>query len=426
MIAIRRLFSSPQPVPSEHRSNFNHLYFDIGWWGLLNGSVLVFLNIYASRLGASTFQLGLLTAVPALVNLAFTFPVGSLTRRWSSGKAVRISALVSRLFYFLLIPLPVLLPATTQIWVIIAITFVMTIPGVVVGVLFNAYFAEVTPPEWRGQVVGVRNAVLAITTMVTSLLTGLALSKLPFANGYQVVFAIGFIGAMMSSLHLFLIKAPTPEPLPATAQPPDPVKKEIEAGDIAPVRASRWDALRLDVLRGSFAPIILITFLFQTSLTFIGPVVPRYQVDALRLTDETISLGSAVFWVMNFIGSLQVRRLAQRWGFQRMSAYGLLIASVTLTFFTYSFHTWVYLLQQFIGGVGFAIMNGGMINWILERVPIDDRFSHLAWYNLAINGSVLLSGMIAPPVAGVIGITATLLGSVALRVLVAWIILRQK
>jgi len=424
MIAIRRLFRSPQPVPQEHRRNFIHLYFDIAWWGLLNGSVLVFLLIYASRLGASTFQLGVLTATPALVNLLFTFPVGSFTRKWSSAKAVRWSALVSRLFYLLLIPLPVLLPAGTQIWVIILITLVMTIPMVVINVLFNAFFAEVTPPEWRGQVVGTRNALFAITTMVTSLVCGLALDRLPFANGYQVVFAIGFLGAIMSTLHLFLIKPPVPAVgLDVTA---DPVKAEVETGDSTPIRASRLDALRLDVIRGAFGPIILITFLYQTSLTFIGPVVPRYQVDALRLTDGVISLGSAVFWVMNFVGSLQVRRLAARWGFQRMTAYGLLIASVTLTIFTFSYQTWIYLLHQFVGGVGFALMNGGMINYILEKVPVDDRFSHLAWYNLAINASVLISGMITPPVAGVIGIMATLLGSVALRVLVAWIIFKQK
>mgnify|MGYP001157877908 CR=1 FL=1 len=426
MLAIRRLFRSPQPVPPEYRRNFLHLYLDIAWWGLLNGSVLVFLIIYASRLGASTFQLGLLTASPALVNLLFTFPAGSLTRKWTSAKAVRWSALVMRVFYFLLIPLPILLPGNAQIWVIIAITLVMNIPGVIISVLFNAFFAEVTPPEWRGQVVGTRNALFAITTMVTALLSGLALDKLPFANGYQVVFAIGFLGAMMSTLHLFLIKPPAAEPVPPLPDTTEAVKVEVDEGDRAPARASRWNALRLDVARGPFAPILLITFLLQTSLYFIGPVVPRYQVDTLRLTDATISLGSAVFWVMNFVGSLQVRRLANRWGFQRMSAYGLLIASLTLTIFTFSFQTWIYLLHQFIGGIGFALMNGGMVNYILEKVPVDDRFSHLAWYNLAINASVLLAGLVAPPVAGVIGIMATLLLAVGLRGVVAWIILKQR
>lgn len=425
MLALRRLFQPTQPVPPEYRRNFLHLYLDIAWWGLLNGSVLVFLNIYASRLGASTFQLGILTATPALVNLLFTFPAGSLTRKWTTARSVQWSALAMRLFYFLLIPLPVMLQAETQIWVIILITLVMNIPGVIIAVQFNAFFAEVTPPEWRGHVVGVRNALFAITTMTASLLSGLALDKLPFSTGYQVVFALGFLGAMMSTVHLFLIKPPAGEVDSRQSQLAEPLKKEIEAADQAPVRASRWDALRLDVLRGPFGATLLITFLYQTSMVFIGPVVPRYQVDALKLTDATISLGSAIFWMTFFIGSLLVRRLAQRWGFKRMTGYGLLVTSLTLTIFTFSYETWIYLSHQFIGGFGFALLGAGMVNYILEKVPVDDRFSHLAWYNLALNASVLLAGMLAPPVAGLIGIMATLLLLVGLRIIVAWIILKR-
>jgi len=106
----------------------------------------------------------------------------------------------------------VLLPAGTQIWVIIIITLVMNIPGVIIAVQFNAFFAEVTPPEWRGHVVGIRNALFALTTMAAALISGLALDKLPFTTGYQVVFALGFVGAMMSTLHLFRIKLPPGEP----------------------------------------------------------------------------------------------------------------------------------------------------------------------------------------------------------------------
>lgn len=425
MNSFRRLFQSTQPVPPEYRHNFKHLYFDIAWWGLLNGSVLVFLSIYVSRLGASTFQLGLLTATPALVNLLFTFPAGSRTRKWTTAKAVRWSALAMRLFYFLLIPLPILLPAGTQIWVIIIITLVMNIPGVIIAVQFNAFFAEVTPPEWRGHVVGIRNALFAVTTMLAALISGLALDKLPFATGYQVVFALGFLGAMMSTVHLFLIKQPPVEPARTEDEIAEPLKHEIEAAEQAPIRASRWESLRLDVLKGSFGSILLIAFLFQISMVFIGPVVPRYQVDALKLTDRIISIGSAIFWVTYFVGSLQVRRLAQRWGFKRMTGYGLLISSVTLTIFTFSYETWIYLSHQFIGGFGFALINAGMINYILEKIPVDDRFSHLAWFNLAMNASVLLAGLLAPPVAGVIGIMATLLLTVGLRIIVALIILKR-
>ncbi|HNO94884.1 MAG TPA: hypothetical protein PKJ84_11980, partial [Anaerolineales bacterium] len=54
-------------IPEKYRSNFLHLYFDIAWFGVLSGTAVNFLNVYATRLGASASQVGLLTAASAVV-----------------------------------------------------------------------------------------------------------------------------------------------------------------------------------------------------------------------------------------------------------------------------------------------------------------------------------------------------------------------
>ncbi|MEW6504714.1 MAG: MFS transporter [Chloroflexota bacterium] len=414
MNLFRRIFSPAQPVPVELRRNFLHLYLDIAWWGLLNGSILVFLGVYASRLGASTFQLGLLTASPALMNLLFTFPAGTLLERKPVARVTRWSALLMRLFYFLLIPLPVLLPAGTQVWVILAITLVMNIPGTLIAVAFNAFFAEAVPPEWRGQVAGVRNALFSITTMVTALAVGVILDRTPFATGYQIVFGIGALGAMMSALHLWLVRLPEKER--RTGEPPvNGMRNELRAAEKAPLKALRLQALRLDVLRGAFGRLLGLIFVYQLGVYLIGPVVPKYQVNVLQLSDVTISQASALFWVAHFIGSLQSRRLSQRLGFQRMTGWGLVIVTLTLIMFTFSYQRWIYLLHALIGGMGWAWIAGGLINFVLERIPADDRPSHLAWFNLVNNAAALLCGLLAPLIAGWIGMAATLLLAAALR-----------
>lgn len=414
MNLYRRIFSPAQPVPVELRRNFLHLYLDIAWWGLLNGSILVFLGVYASRIGASTFQLGLLTASPALMNLLFTFPAGGLLERKPVAHVTRWSALLMRVFYFLLIPLPVLLPADTQVWVILAITLLMNIPGTLIAIAFNAFFAEAVPPEWRGQVAGVRNALFSVTTMVTALVVGLILDNLPFQTGYQIVFAIGAVGAMMSALHLWLVRLPE-KPRPAGEPPSNGIKNELRAAEKAPLRALRLQALRLDVLRGAFGRLLVLIFIYQLGVYLIGPVVPKYQVNVLQLSDGTISQASALFWVAHFIGSLQSRRLSQRLGFQRLTGWGLIIVTITLVMFTYSFQRWIYLLHSLIGGIGWAWIAGGLINYVLERIPADDRPSHLAWFNLVNNAAALLCGLLAPLIAGWIGMAATLLVAAALR-----------
>ena len=66
------------------RSNFFHLYADVVWYGVLAGSAIAFIAIYITRLGANAFQVSLLTAGPAVVNLLFSLPAG----RWLENRAV--------------------------------------------------------------------------------------------------------------------------------------------------------------------------------------------------------------------------------------------------------------------------------------------------------------------------------------------------
>src|SRR5690606_3728294 len=68
--------SRSRPVPAEYRRNFFHLYLDIAWFGVLNGSAMSFMVIYATRLGASGLQVGLLSAMPAVVSVLLTLPAG--------------------------------------------------------------------------------------------------------------------------------------------------------------------------------------------------------------------------------------------------------------------------------------------------------------------------------------------------------------
>lgn len=163
---------------------------------------MAFLAIYASRIGASGLQVGFLTAGPALANLLVSLPAG----QWLEGKhLIRVSflsALLYRLGYLAMIPLTSLFSESQQTWALILISLVMSVPGGVLAIAFNAMFADVVPPEWRAEVVGKRNALLAISITASSLLCGQLLDRLPFPLNYQIVFAFGALGAMLSTYHV--------------------------------------------------------------------------------------------------------------------------------------------------------------------------------------------------------------------------------
>jgi hypothetical protein len=96
MVSNRHFFNTSD-IPKEYQRNFFHLYFDMLWFGILSGSAVSFLNVYAVRLGASGFQIGLLAAVPAVVSLALSIPAGNWLQKLPVGKAVFWTAALSRL-----------------------------------------------------------------------------------------------------------------------------------------------------------------------------------------------------------------------------------------------------------------------------------------------------------------------------------------
>jgi len=54
------------------------------WFGILAGSTIAFQAVYAARLGASGFQIGLLNSWSSGGHLIFTLPSG----RWMEGKSL--------------------------------------------------------------------------------------------------------------------------------------------------------------------------------------------------------------------------------------------------------------------------------------------------------------------------------------------------
>jgi MFS family permease len=390
-------------VPPQFRSNFIHLYFDVLWLGIFNGSTAVFLGIYVSRLGAEPFQVGLLTAAPALMNLLVTLPGTSLIRGRSTYPVMRWACLFTRLAYGLLIPLPALLEAPAQIWVVIATVFTLSIPGTIQAVVGNAWFAETVPMEWRGRVVGNRLAIMSVMTMLTSFAVGQMLKALPFSTGYQVVFALGFLGLMFSTLHVFLIRPTCPEP-------PAPVKSK--------------DQIRLDVWAGPFKKVLLLMVAYQVAVYLPSPMFPLYQVNQLKLTDQAISLATSVFYIVHFLGSTQTGILSSRLGFKRLSGIGVVIAGCSTLLFMLSYRTWIYMLCQVVGGIGWSMVGGGMVNYLLERIPENDRQAHLAWYNLAINAAILGCGLLSPQIINLVGLVPGMGLAVAVRLLAGLAILR--
>lgn len=400
------------------RSNFRHLYADIFWYGVLAGSTIAFLSVYAARLGASSQQISLLTAGPALVNLLFSMPSG----HWMAGKPLEQlslwSAFWSRLGYLALAPLPWLFLPEQETWVMVVITLVMSLPGTVLAISFNASLAELVPTHWRGEVMSKRNALLALSLVTTSLLCGQLLDRLSFPVNYQVVFALGALGAGMSTYHLGRLKNPHP-PAPVTLER-GAAPGRSEAGwrpRLVGRLAQLARIMRLELLRGTFGRFMLAYLLFYVFQIFAIPLFPVFMVRSLNLTDGVISLGNALFYGSMLLSSLGLSRMNARFTHRQLLVGSGLTFCLYPLLFALARDAALYWLASLVGGIVWGVINAALINRLMERVPADDRPAHMAWHNLALNLGTLAGSLCGPLVAGWIGLREALFVAAGLRLL---------
>ena len=63
------------------------------------------------------------------------------------------------------------------------------------------------------------------------------------------------------------------------------------------------------------------------------------------------------------------------------------------------------------------MINGAYINYMLEKIPPNDRPSHLAWYSIILNTAILTGSLIAPAIADMAGLVNALILIGILRIL---------
>jgi MFS family permease len=182
--------------------------------------------------------------------------------------------------------------------------------------------------------------------------------------------------------------------------------------------------LRLDIWRTPYRKILLVLLGFHMAQYLALPLFALYTVNELHLTDANIGLGTALFYLTVLLGSTQLSRLEHQVGHQKLTGWGVAGMSIYPIAMALSHNAFHYYLLSIIGGFAWALVAGAYANYLLERIPEDDRPSHLAWYNIILNAAVLFGSLAGPFLAGYIGIGVALIVFGALRLLAGVAILK--
>lgn len=422
------------PLSALQRYNYKHLNADIFWWGLLAGSTIAFISVYLARLGATAFQLALLAAGPAVVNLLFSLPAG----HWMRGRDLRRTTLVSsilfRLGYMLVIFLPRFFDSTEQVWAVIVIYLLAALPGAVLAISFNAMFAELVVPEHRAMVVGRRSALLSISLTATSLLVAWMLDTITYPLNYQLVFSLGLVGAALSTYHISKLK-PVENAKPANgAFLKDQAAHAMQrTGDVFRrpaglryfTRLVNGNWLRLDLIQGPFGMFLFAYLAFYTTQYLPTPLFPLYFVNELGISDGVLSLGGALYYLGVFVISLRLPRYERKFGKSPLlflgvvgyAVYPLLLSMWGTTFGVLTAHT--------LGGFAWGFAGTSTLNHLMEKVPADDRPAHMALNHITLNVGILLGSFLGPALGLLVGIKTAVLLAGVLRIFTGVLVTKQ-
>lgn len=173
-----------------------------------------FIIAMAILLGANNVQLGLIAALPTMVNVFQLISIW-LVRRFNNRRGITVvGSLLARLPLVLIGLLPLLLPGVVTIELIIPILFFYYLSGAVAGASWNSWMKDLVPEKQLGKFFAKRSSLMQSLNVVLSLLLALGLDYIRENFPELELGAYGwmFIVAGVCGVSGTLFLSGTPEP----------------------------------------------------------------------------------------------------------------------------------------------------------------------------------------------------------------------
>jgi MFS family permease len=283
-----QISAAPIDASPIQRKNFINVQIDAIGIGLANAAA-PFLPVFLTRLGASSFEVGLLTAMPALTGLIMAIPLGRFlhSRRqivpwFSAARLMVISCYAMTGFVTLLTQ------TTHPVRMVLLIWAAATIPQTILTVTFTVVMNAVAGPKLRYELMSRRWSILGVTTALTVAAVGQILDWIDFPMNYRIVFLGLSVGGLISfyfSSHILL---------------PEVDAQRIVSGKSLKERF--LDYWKLITGEQAFVNFSLKRFVFLFGSTLAIPIFPLYYVRQLHASDAWIGLISTAQSAVLLIG----------------------------------------------------------------------------------------------------------------------------
>ncbi|WP_066288547.1 MFS transporter [Bacillus sp. FJAT-29937] len=157
-----------------------------------------------SVLGATNYQVGLISSLPQFVGM-FAMLIGSiiLSRLEEKKKFTAYSFLAARLFLIAMF-FVIFLPVEYRSWAFVLLVGLMNLPGSFANLSWQSFIGDLIPDERRSGFFSERNKMMTIVGMISTFLIGILLQQFDKSNAlpYQLLFISAFLFGLMEVYYL--------------------------------------------------------------------------------------------------------------------------------------------------------------------------------------------------------------------------------
>lgn len=326
--------SAPADATPVQKKNFQNVEIDAIGVGMASPAAQ-FLPVFLTRLGATNFQIGLLSSMPAATGLFLAIIVGRFLQKsrqvvpwYSAGRLMVLSTYAATGLLVFFVPSQYLVPVILVLWAL------ATVPQNIVGVGFSVVMNAVAGPKHRYDLLSRRWSILGLTTAITALLAGQVLVRINFPINYQLVFIGLSLGGLLS--YFFSRQIVLPDLAPPQEAP----------GETFAQRLKGYGQLINN--HPAFVQFSIKRFVYLSGVSLAAPLFPLYFVRVVEANDAWISYINTTLTTVLLVGYFLWPRLSRKRG----SRFVLL--STTLGMSLYPF------LVALTHDVGLIVLLAGM------------------------------------------------------------------
>jgi len=378
---MKKLFSRLNYLDTASR---NTMFFTIE--GAVGAIILnmanPFFSMFARRIGANDYQIGLVSSLPALMGILAMIP-GSIFVDKAGNKKKIVARLI--LLFGIMYPFAALTPflGGYSVNLFIIIIALMNWPYSIFNISWQSFFSDVMVSNFNSAFTR-RTHISTIIGTTTALTAGLLLSYFPKNDNerilmYQLFFFLSFILAIIQSWLLNRVTA---------GQSPKAVPDKPNGLSLIK------ECLNNLVIYREFRVFTILAFIFHVSWHMGWPLFFIYQVDVVGINEAWLSYVNVAIGFAGVITYSLWGKAIEKKGSRLIliiGTFGLAVNALSILLI----HTRnMLLLQSSITGLTFSAFTLAVFGNLIEVVPQKNKTINIAMYTTLINISQFISPLL--------------------------------